>query len=232
LKSNVLKIAGIFGLVSFAHTNDAVLAFSVGTALNIGLSASDLLSGPRMSTALMRKCITQETETFSRSELERIDPEYPRILDRAVQAELLRLTDPENDWHVRDARNAIDHDRVADVLQEADETTAASVHSLLSRNAEQIAMALDSATVNASQARAALEGRDSKVAVNTIKSEHFAGRFGIEEPFETGTIDYAAREMDADAMILDFSRAMGSFTVQCVEGVCTAKDYFDFDVLL
>lgn len=199
-----LLFSGIAAATISATHPDETIKGVIGSSLRLYFSAMETFAGKRMSNALMEKCVTQDREPFTEDNLLLVSPDYVDAVATAVESNLLNLADPENHPEVQTARVFYSPAN----LERAMSKVAPRVHA----------------------ARNILSTGSGSIVMETMLSKSFLGTTSQNDPLNSERPDRMSNDLDHRAIISDFSRAVGDFTLRCENYKCQILDYFDFEV--
>lgn len=199
-----LIFSGIAAATISATYPDETVKGVIGSSLRLYFSAMETFAGKRMSNALMEKCVTQDREPFTEGNLLLVSPNYVPTVAAAIESNLLNLADPENHPEVQTARVFY---------------SPANLERAMSKVAPSVQAARD-----------ILSNGSGSIVMETMLSESFLGTTSQNDPLNSERPDSLSNDLDQRAIISDFSRAVGDFTLRCENYECRIFDYFDFEV--
>ncbi|KUJ77241.1 hypothetical protein [Ruegeria profundi] len=174
-----------------------------GLALQAYLGVMDYAHGPRLSTELMRRCITQDTSVFDETDLDLISDQHLEVVSELIRSDVTRLTDIEQHDEMRRARMFF-RDKIDQIRRELEP--------------------------RASEARSIANAENGRLILNTLDRDIYLNFNSGNEPLDDDRPDFKGRSLTTEAIATDFARSVGTFTLTCSSGTCTITDYFDFEV--
>lgn len=196
-------LSGCFGVAAFAVLHEDPVRAMTGLALRAYLGVMEYAHGPRLSTELMRKCITQDTSVFDEADLDLISDQHFEVISELIRADVTRLTD----------------------IEQHDEMRRAQV--FFRERIDQIRRELEP---RASEAQSIANGEEGRLILNTLEGDAYLNSSSDNDPINGDQPDFQGRPLTTEAIATDFLRSVGSFTLTCSSGTCTITDYFDFEV--
>ena len=205
----VTKLAKIAGIVAMLSLPDSAVKSLTGTGVNWYLDDQEEAYGQKLSTTLMRKCVNGDTSTFTREDLDAINPIYGQTLDKTIQLVFSNRLNPENDRDVEsDRRWSLDQS------ENFEETYA-------------------NALQRAEEAKTIMNNGAGVLNIDTWDEQAFLGdqKFN-NNSLRLGLSDVESTDQSLNTLVSDFSRALGVFSIQCgpANEPCYVIDYFDFEV--